>query len=149
MCLVGAAVNVVTTSGSAGRTGFTATAVCSVSDDPGAILFCVNSRSSSLPMLIDNGVACINTLRAHQTDIVDMFAGRSKVSGSERFALGTWIDLSNGCPALHDGLIAFECRITEMKAVSTHVVMFGAVTGVRHGSSGAALVYQNRAYKTV
>lgn len=149
MCLMGAAVNVVTTCGSGGRTGFTATAVCSVSDDPPSLLFCVNRRSTSLPAFLDSKVLCVNTLRAHHTDIADMFAGRSRVSGDERFAVGEWEASSNGCPVLKDALIAFECRILHLKTVSTHIVAFARVTGVGHGPPGSALVYQDRSYKAV
>ncbi|MDG9697424.1 flavin reductase, partial [Streptomyces sp. DH17] len=40
MANLGAAVNVVTSAGDAGRVGFTATAVCSVSDTPPMLLVC-------------------------------------------------------------------------------------------------------------
>ena len=47
MSRLGAAVHVVTTAGLAGKTGFTATAVCSVSDQPAMLLVCLNRRSNS------------------------------------------------------------------------------------------------------
>jgi len=42
MARLGAAVNIVTTDGTAGRAGFTASAVCSVTDDPPTLLVCLN-----------------------------------------------------------------------------------------------------------
>ena len=48
----------------AGKTGFTATAVCSVSDKPAMLLVCLNRRSNSAPLLSQNGVFCVNTLGA-------------------------------------------------------------------------------------
>ena len=45
MCRLGAAVHVVTTAGPGGKTGATATAVCSVSDAPPTLLMCLNRRS--------------------------------------------------------------------------------------------------------
>ena len=42
MARLGAAVNVITTSGVDGPRGFTASAVCSVTDDPPMLLLCLN-----------------------------------------------------------------------------------------------------------
>src|SRR6195256_2664426 len=62
MSRLGAAVHVVTTAGPAGKTGFTATAVCSVSDAPPTLLVCINRRSQTNPIVSENGVFCVNTL---------------------------------------------------------------------------------------
>src|SRR6188768_2480722 len=64
MSQLGAAVHVVTTAGLAGTAGFTATAVCSVSDQPATLLVCLNRRSQVTPILDTNRVLCVNTLRA-------------------------------------------------------------------------------------
>ena len=50
MSRLGAAVHVVTSAGPAGRTGFTATAVCSVSDQPATLLVCLNRQSQVMPV---------------------------------------------------------------------------------------------------
>ena len=68
MSRLGAAVHVVTTAGAAGKTGFTATAVCSVSDTPAMLLVCLNRRSNSAPVLAQNGVFCVNTLRRQRRE---------------------------------------------------------------------------------
>src|SRR5262245_47289798 len=86
----GAAVHVVTSAGPAGRTGFTATAVASVSDTPPTLLVCLNRRSNSAPVLSANRVFCVNTLRAGEEDFADRFAGRTG-SRDERFASGEWM----------------------------------------------------------
>ena len=49
MSRLGAAVHIVTTSGKAGRAGFTATAVASVSDSPPTVLVCLNRKSQITP----------------------------------------------------------------------------------------------------
>ena len=59
MSRLGAAVHVVTTAGIAGKTGFTATAVSPVSDQPAMLLVCLNRRSASAPLLAQNGVFCV------------------------------------------------------------------------------------------
>src|SRR5262245_47232348 len=86
MSRLGAAVHVVTTDGPAGRTGFTATAVVSVSDQPATLLVCLNRGATSMPIMRGNGVFCVNTLRAGDEVIADTFAGRTKVPRDQRFA---------------------------------------------------------------
>jgi flavin reductase len=149
MSRLGAAVHVVTTAGPAGKSGFTATAVCSVSDQPATLLVCLNRGSSSAPILTQNGVFCVNTLGASEEKLADLFAGRSPVHRSERFNAGEWISLKTGAPVLASAVIAFDCRTIEIKAVASHYVVFGVVEAVRLGPSGPALVYHERAYKPV
>ena len=64
MSRYGSAVHVVTTDGPGGKTGFTATAICSVSDDPPTLLVCLNRKSQGSPLLAANRVFCVNTLAA-------------------------------------------------------------------------------------
>jgi flavin reductase len=149
MSRLGAAVHVVTTAGPAGKTGFTATAVCSVSDQPATLLVCLNRRSNSAPLLSQNGVFCVNTLGAAESSLADRFAGRGGVQLEERFSVGEWMTLKTGSPVLTSAVVAFDCRTIEIKAVASHNVIFGAVQAVRLGPSGPALVYHDRAYKPV
>src|SRR6266850_7461764 len=120
MSRLGAAVHVVTTAGPAGRTGFTATAVCSVSDAPPTVLVCLNRKSQGGPLLRENGVFCVNTLGAEAEAIADMFAGRTGAQMEERFQLGTWSRLMTGAPVLTTAVVALDCRIVDVKAVASH-----------------------------
>lgn len=147
MARLGAAVHVVTTAGLAGTSGFTATAVCSVSDAPPTLLVCLNRRSNSAPVLAQNGVFCINTLPASEEKLADLFAGRSGVHLEERFTQGQWMMLKTGSPVLASAVIAFDCRTIETRAVGSHNVVFGAVEAVRLGPPSLTLVYHDRAYK--
>jgi len=149
MSRLGAAVHVVTTAGPAGKSGFTATAVCSVSDQPAMLLICLNRRSNSAPVLAQNGVFCVNTLPASEENLADLFAGRSGVHLHERFSVGEWITLKTGAPVLASAVVACDCRTVETKAMASHNVVFGAVEAVRLGPPGSALVYHERAYKPV
>jgi len=148
MSRLGAAVHVVTSVGPAGRTGFTATAVASVSDQPPTLLVCLNRRSNSAPLLGVNRVLCVNTLRADEEAIADLFAGRTGTR-EERFAAGEWTTLATGAPVLASAVVAFDCRISEIKAVGSHNVIFAVVEAVQFGPPGPALVYHERAYKRV
>jgi flavin reductase (DIM6/NTAB) family NADH-FMN oxidoreductase RutF len=149
MSQLGAAVHVVTTAGPAGIAGFTATAVCSVSDQPATLLICVNRRSQVTPILDTNRVLCVNTLRAGNDSLADVFAGRSKCTMDERFNSGSWSEAATGAPVLTDAVVACDCRVIEIKSVATHNVVFAGVVAVRLGRPGAALVYHERAYKQV
>jgi flavin reductase len=149
MSRLGAAVHIVTTAGVGGKTGFTATAVCSVSDTPATLLVCLNRRSNSAPLVAQNGVFCVNTLGASEEKLADIFAGKSGVHLEDRFTVGEWTTLKTGSPVLASAVIAFDCRTIEIKAVASHNVFFGVVEAVRLGPSGPVLVYHDRLYKKV
>lgn len=149
MSRLGAAVHVITTAGPAGKTGFTATAVVSVSDAPPTLLVCLNRGATSMPILRGNGVFCVNTLRAGDEIVADTFAGRTKVARDERFNIGQWQALATGSPALMSAVIALDCRVVEVKSVASHDIYFGVVEAIHSGPAGSALVYHDRAYKQV
>jgi flavin reductase len=149
MSRLGAAVHVITTAGPGGKAGATATAVCSVSDAPPTLLVCLNRRSQTNPAVVENGVFCVNTLGEGGAEVADVFAGRTGVTGSDRFAAGEWTVLSTASPVLASAVVAFDCRVVEVRSVGSHNVFFGAVESVRLGTTGRALVYHDRAYKPV
>jgi flavin reductase len=149
MARLGAAVHVVTTDGPAGKHGFTATAVCSVSDHPATLLVCLNHRSRVVTALHENRVLCVNTLRAGDDSVADVFAGRTGLYGAQRFLQGQWTNLETGAPSLENAVVSIDCRIIESKPVASHNVYFCGVVAVRQGSPGPALVYHEREYKHV
>jgi flavin reductase (DIM6/NTAB) family NADH-FMN oxidoreductase RutF len=111
------------------------------------LMMCLNRRSQTNPVVLENGVFCVNTLGASEAEIADIFAGRTGVQGADRFNTGEWVVLSTGSPVLVPAVIAFDCRISEVRSVGSHNVFFGAVEAVQLGPSGPALVYHDRAYK--
>jgi flavin reductase len=150
MARLGAAVNIITTGGPAGRGGFTASAVCSVTDDPPTLLVCMNRSASSAPALKANGTVCVNTLGAGHREISGVFAGVTKCTMEERFAAGTWTRLVTGAPVLQDAVAAFDCRVAEIVEKGTHLVVFAEVEAIRQGSQReAGLIYFGRDYHPV
>jgi flavin reductase (DIM6/NTAB) family NADH-FMN oxidoreductase RutF len=149
MSRLGATVHVVTTAGPRGKSGATATAVCSVTDTPPTLLVCLNRRSQTNPIVLENGVFCVNTLGHDGIGLADVFAGRTGVRGAERFMVGEWSELATGSPVLTAAAVAFDCRVVEVHAVGSHNVFFGTVEAVRLGPNGLVLVYHQRAYKRV
>ena len=145
MARFGAAVSVVTTDGAAGRFGFTASAVCSVTDDPATLLVCVNRRNDSHAPLLANGVLCVNTLAAGQEAISTIFGG-SEADQAIRFGAGHWHTLQTGAPVLDGAVVAFDCQVTQVTEVATHTVVFAQVVALQHGATHDGLVYFGRAY---
>lgn len=150
MARLGAAVNVVTTDGSAGRAGFTASAVCSVTDDPPTLLVCLNRASRGNALFKANGVLCVNTLASGQTALSDAFAGKGGLDTDGRFALAQWSRLATGAPVLDEAaIVAFDCRIAEVVEKGTHSVLFAEIQAIRQGPPGGALIWYGRDYHPV
>jgi cob(II)yrinic acid a,c-diamide reductase len=141
-----AAVHIVTTDGPAGSTGFTASAACSVTDDPPTLLVCLNRMSLLHSIFLENGVFCLNTLAGDQREFSESFAHRSEMTMKERFALPEWGRAESGSPDLRDALVRFDCRIVDAKEVGTHWVIFGEVQNIRFAHSKSALLYASRSY---
>jgi flavin reductase len=150
MARLGAAVNVVTTDGVAGRAGLTASAVCSVTDVPPTLLVCLNRASRGNALFKRNGVFCVNTLASGCRGLSDAFAGKGALDTEGRFALAKWSRLSTGAPVLEDAaVVAFDCRITEVLEKGTHSVLFAEIEAIRQGAPGGALIWYGRGYHPV
>jgi flavin reductase (DIM6/NTAB) family NADH-FMN oxidoreductase RutF len=143
------AVHIVTTGGPAGSAGFTASAACSVTDDPPTVLVCLNRASQLHSLFLENGVFCLNTLAGEQRELSELFARHGGMPMQERFALPGWEKFNTGAPVLRDALACFDCRIADMKEVGTHWVLFGAVQDIRISPGTSVLLYLHRAYRTL
>ncbi len=150
MARLGAAVNIVTTDGAAGRAGLTASAVCSVTDDPPTLLVCLNRASRANATFKRNGVLCVNTLAADRRALSDAFAGKGALDTEARFALAGWGVLETGAPVLEEAaVVAFDCRISEVVEKGTHSVLFAEIAAIRQGAPGRALIWYGRGYHPV
>ncbi|WP_104500903.1 flavin reductase [Acinetobacter indicus] len=147
MSLLSSAVNVVTTAGASGVHGFTASAVCSVTDTPPTLLVCMNQTSRSHAHFIENKVLSVNVLGAQHQQISNVFA--SKMKSEERFQYGTWTELETGAPVLTDALTSFDCEIEQIQQVGTHSIFMCRVVAIQHSQQEHGLVYFNRAYHQV
>ena len=144
MARLASAVHLVTSDGPGGRAGFTASAVCSVSDAPPTLLVCLNRSSSAYAAVSANEALCVNTLSADQTGIAAAFGGRTPMD--ERFAAAAWGRLATGAPVLEGALVAFDCRIVSRTPVGTHDVLFCEVVALGRPGDGQGLVYADRRY---
>lgn len=147
MSLLTTAVNVITTKGSSGVHGFTASSVCSVTDTPPTLLVCMNQASRSHQHFVDNKVLSVNVLSAQHQPLSNAFA--SQLTIEQRFDHGSWTELVTGSPILEDALVSFDCEIEQVQQVGTHSIFMCRVMAIRQNEQNESLVYFNRAYHQV
>jgi flavin reductase len=145
MARLAAAVHVITSQGPAGLGGFTASAVCSVTDDPPTLLVCLNLSSRQNDILRANGVLCVNTLAMDQSRLSALFATKD-LSIEERFAAAEWDALATGAPVLKDAVASFDCKIVERLEKGTHAILLCEVQAVRVKADAEPLIYFGRGY---
>ncbi len=139
-------VQAVTTEWEGVRRGVTATAACSVSDDPATVLVCLNASNAKNTIFEESGRFALNTLAAHHQPLARALAGFDDLPVEDRFALGHWQRLLTGAPILSDALVAFDCRLLEIRRMSTHLVLFGTVVAMHFGPQNPPLLYLDRAF---
>jgi len=149
MARLGAAVNIITTKGPEGDTGFTASAVTSVTDDPATILVCMNRSSSQHGIFLQAGNLCVNILTHEDEDLSPIFAGKDNLPMAARFARAKWLRLATGAPALESAAAALDCKITQVVDIGTHSVLFCTVQAIHLGHKTSGLVYHGRAYHKI
>ena len=147
MSLLTGSVNVVTTTGTSGRYGFTASAVCSVTDTPPTLLVCMNRHSYSHAHFIENKILTVNVLGPQHQPISIAFS--SKINSAERFKHGIWTELTTGAPVLEDSLASFDCQIEQIQEVGTHDIFICRIVAIQQTQQDQGLVYFNRAYHHV
>lgn len=151
MAQVASAVHLVTSDGPGGRSGFTATAVCSVSDAPPTLLVCLNRSASAYPVFQANDSLCVNTLAASQQPLAEAFGGA--LPRSERFSVARWDRLVTGAPVLSGALAAFDCRIADRSIVGTHEILICEVVALTiapaNDEPDGSLLYAGRRYRTL
>lgn len=144
MSNLAAAVNIISTDGDAGRAGFTASAVCSVTDTPPTLLVCLNRNASVYEIFKKNQVLCVNTLALEHQDLSNLFGGKTPMD--ERFAQGQWQTLVTGSPVLQDAMLAFDCKVKQITSMGTHDIFFCEVLEIQQKQGARSLIYFDRAY---
>jgi flavin reductase (NADH) len=141
MAHLSAAVNVITTDGPMGRCGITASAVCSVTDDPPTLLVCINRSSAMHRIFESNRDLCINVLPGEHEQLARDFSGMTQMPMNDRFETAKWNLGNKGVPVLHDALASIEGKIVDLKEVGSHSVMFIEASQVRVRNDGDGLIY--------
>jgi flavin reductase (NADH) len=146
MACLSAAVNVITTDGPSGRCGLTASAVCSVTDEPPTMLVCINQASYMHDVLRENRSVCINVLAGEYQDLARDFAGMTSCPMDERFARHAWKPGRSAVPVLSHAIANLEGTIVELKSVGSHSVMFVRIDDISVSSDGDGLIYFARQF---
>lgn len=147
MSRLAAAVNIITTDGPAGRAGFTASAVCSVTDEPPTLLVCLNRASSVYDIFRANKAICVNTLGPASEQLSRVFGGKTPME--DRFNAANWKTGPSGAPILAGASVSFDCEVARTFDVGTHDVFFCEVLAVECQFDPASLIYLDRAYHVV
>lgn len=148
MAQLGSAITIITTDGAAGKFGFTASAVCSVTDQPPTLLICMNRSSFANSKFKENGVLCVNVLSASHRELSGVFANGS-LRSEERFAYDIWQTNFTGSPVLTSAITSFDCEIGECHEVGSHSIFYCPVKEIIFGKGEEGLVYFNRNYHTL
>ena len=157
MSRLASAVNIISSNGPGGLCGCTASAVCSVSDEPPIVLVCINRASRNNAIFKQNGTLSINVLRKEQQSLAYDFS-RSGGEIADRFLTGKWSNIHASStdsaienqpdlqPMLDEALVSLACRITASSEVGSHTVFYCAVEKATLGRPGDALIYYDRAF---
>jgi flavin reductase len=150
MARLAAGVNIITSAGAGGWCGFTASAVCSVTDDPPTLLVCMNRGSQSYDAIKASGVLCVNTVSGQHEELSMRFAGANGTKAMDaRFAGADWTTLVTGAPSLSDANASFDCRVVRSVEIGTHDALFCEVVALREGPNLQGLVYFGRKFHRV
>lgn len=140
---VASGVAIITSGRSDEARGLTATAFCSLSAEPPAVLVCVNRESQCHGVILSTGSFCLNVLKADSEALAHRFAGRGGIKGSDRFLEGNWTTLRSGAPVLSDALAVFDCQLREAIISDTHSILIGDVTALMASGQSKALIYRS------
>jgi flavin reductase (DIM6/NTAB) family NADH-FMN oxidoreductase RutF len=129
----------VITTGTEGRfRAVTVNSFTTVSLDPTLLLFCLDNRSRTLPLLRECGTLTANVLREDQEPISRMFAS----SKSEATIDDVKYDLSIvGTPTIAGCLAHFHCRVEDFHLAGDHTIVIARVEEATFGEPGRPLIF--------
>jgi flavin reductase (DIM6/NTAB) family NADH-FMN oxidoreductase RutF len=135
-------VTVVTT---AGPSGMTANAICSLSLEPLMMLVCLELSSRTLTAVRESGRLAVNVLAQHQQPLASTFA--SKAREADKFH-GVGYDEVDGVPVLHEVVAWLTGDVQDLLPGGDHLI---GVTAVRSVGSpgGEPLVYYRSGYHSL
>lgn len=125
----------------------TATAVTSLSDNPPALLVCVNKNATAYQALTDGQPFCVNVLNQSQAELSAHCASKAE---ADRFTKGLWKNHVNGLPYLEEAEAAFFCRNDKIVEYGSHIIAIGQLTEVLTADSAVApLLYVDGKYTSI
>ena len=134
------AVTIIAVGSPGNRTGLTATAMCSLSDQPPSVLICVNKNASAHAPIRDARCFSVNLLANAQHDLAKRFSTK-KVEGEARFDAHDWEILTTGAPILKNTIASLDCELITEHTVDTHSIFIGRVQDGRFSEAAEPLLY--------
>ncbi len=114
-------------------------AVCNVSNDPPALLVCMEKAASFSGLLTPGTLFAISILGAGQQAVVEHCMASK---GEARFDVGEWT-ASNGQPVLSGAQASFICRVDAINEYATHHIVIAGIEDCICNDERNALVYVN------
>lgn len=106
--------------------GLTANAVTSLSIDPLQYLISVSQRATSLPMILQSRLFCLNFLAEGQEDVARIFASKKDY----KFGDFAWHRLPNGLPVIDGSLARIACEVVAVHEGGDHKIIVGGVNHI-------------------
>lgn len=145
MQLLAASTTIITSAFDGARAGMAATAVCSLTADPPALLVCINRTARTYGTVMDSRKFVVNLVPDDMTEIVGAFS--SPLDKEQQFRMaGTWVDGALGLPILKESVASFECVVDNWANTKTHAVFFGLVQEVHLNPEKSALIYGRKGF---
>jgi flavin reductase len=133
-----ASVNVITSTDNGAMNGMTATAVCSVSNDPPSLLAIVNKSNRTHQPLSRSGVFAVNVLSSGQQRLANHFAAKIENPFFDiAYKIGT-----TGCPIICEADAVAECQVERVVDFYTHTIFIGRIVKCEIANK-SPLIYHN------
>lgn len=145
-------VTVITAQHEGHRAGLTATAVCSLQDEPPSLVISLNRNANAYRLIAASGRFAVNLLSHSQTAVANRFAksAANLDEASRKFEeAGDWTSTENDVLVLQGALAAAECELGQLIELQTHVILIGHIIATHHSDDSGALLYANRQYASL
>lgn len=106
--------------------GITANSVTSVSLDPPLLLWCLASRSTSIPAFVPGAAFAVHVLAGHQAEVALHFA---RLGGS-KFEVDAFWRTCPTPPEIAEAVACFACRVDSVFPGGDHQIIVGRVVDV-------------------
>lgn len=144
-------VTVITAQHEGVRAGLTATAVCSLQDNPPSLVVSVNRKANAYRLITESRRFAVNLLSDDQEVVANRFArhAASLNEAAEKFEAGTWASSTEGLPVLEGAVATAECVLAQVIELTTHAILIGHIVTTHHADGAMPLLYGNRQYASL
>ncbi|MEW6403827.1 MAG: flavin reductase family protein [Chloroflexota bacterium] len=125
--------------------GMTVSSFTSISLEPALISISLHTTSRTGELIHKAGAFGITILSAEQTQLSELFAGRTN-ENEDRFSSVETETLVTGAPLIKGGLSWLDCRVVHTYDAGMNTLFVAEVVAARGLEEGTPLVYFNRNY---